>query len=162
MQFTLGPADALAWEKASPRLRRRDRVAVGAALFAGMGLVKVIGAQFEGLHWLHSLPMALALIVLPAVAVLLSQRYGRILRARERLPDPVAVTVEVGPDRISERMEGRKAPVAIGAKSLRAVVETRGHVFLWNGTDVVILPAQAFPDAGAKADFAREWSAKLD
>lgn len=162
MQFTLGPGDALAWEKASPRLRRRDRVAVGAALFAGIGLVKVIGAQFEGLHWLHSLPMALALIAMPASAVMLSQRYARMLRAREQLPEPVAVTVEVGPDRVSERMEGRKAPVAIGAKSLRAVVETRGHVFLWNGTDVVILPAAAFADAAAKSAFAAAWKAKLD
>lgn len=162
LHYVLTPDDAMAWEVRSPRVRRRDRVALGAAVFAGIGLIKVIGSNLPDLRLLHSLPMAFVLIALPVLGVKLLQRRDHRRRAVERVPAPVAVQLEFSEERIVERREDRRDAVAFGAAGLREVVAAPGHVCLGNGKDVVIVPNGAFATEAARAAFLRHWQARLD
>lgn len=161
LRFDLDWRDALAWERHDPRQKRRGRVAVAASLFAGIGLVQVIGGSLPSLHWLHSIPMAAVVILSPAALVLLMQRQASARRARERCPERVSVDAELSPARVIQRTAGKGAAVRIGAKSLRDVVVTADHVFLSDGTDVAILPARAFASAADKDAFAAQWRDRL-
>lgn len=159
LHYILTPEDAMAWEVRSPWIRRRDRVALGAAVFAGIGLVKVIGSNLPDLSLLHSLPMAFVIIALPVLAVRLVQTHDRKRRVAERVPSPVGVLLDYAPRRIVERREGRSEVVAFGAAALRDVLVGPGHVFLSNGTDVVIVPDRAFASVSAREAFVRHWRA---
>ena len=161
LRFDLDSRDALAWERVDPRRRRRDRVAVAASFFAGIGLVKVIGSHLADLRWLHSLPMAAAVILLPAAAVLLLQSQARGRRARDRFPHPVPVETEISSARVVQRIRGDGAPVRIGAKSVRDVLVRADHVFLSDGTDVAILPTRAFGSLRERDAFALRWQRKV-
>lgn len=162
LNYVLTSEDAMAWEVRSPRIRRRDRVALGAAVFAGIGLIKVIGSNLPDLRLLHSLPMAFVLIALPVLGVKMLQRRDHRRRAAERVPAPVGVHLEYSAERIVERQENRRDVVAFGAAGLREVVEAPGHICLGNGSDVVIVPNGAFPTEAARAAFLRHWRAQLD
>ncbi len=152
----------MAWEVRSPWIRQRDRVALGAAVFAGIGLVKVIGSNLPDLALLHSIPMAFVIIALPILAVKLMQTHDRRRRVTQRVPSPVGVVLDYSPGRIVERREGQREVVAFGRAGLRNVIDGQGHVFLSNGTDVVIVPDRAFSSAAARADFSRHWRALVD
>lgn len=162
LHFDLDWRDALAWERADPGSRRRGRVAVAASLFAGIGLLQVIGSHLASLQWLHSIPAAAVLIVTPAFAVLLLQRQARGRRARARFPAPVQAAAHLSPTRVILRVEGQSSPVTIGAKSLREVVVAKDHVFLTDGSEVAILPARAFGSAVDHVAFAEGWRRRLD
>ncbi len=60
-------ADALAWERLSPAHRKRDRLALAASGFAGLGLLKMLSGHLEAVSGLHSLPSAILLMVLPGL-----------------------------------------------------------------------------------------------
>lgn len=161
LHFDLDWRDALAWERHSPKHRSRDRVAVAASFFAGIGLVQVIGGNFASLRWLHTVPAAVAVMALPVFAVVLLQWRWRRLRAIDHFPETTSASVDIAADRISQSFVSRRPPVTIGARSLRGVVETRNHVFLTDGSGVVIIPARAFASAAAKAAFAAVWRGRL-
>lgn len=150
------------WERRSPRMKRRDRVALGAAVFSGIGLIKVIGGHFSELKPLHTIPMAFALMALPLVAVVWMQRRDHRKRVAERVPAPVGVRLEHSADRVVERREDRKQPLAFGNAGLHEIVETEAHVFLSTGQDVVIVPHRAFADDGARERFVAHWRAQVD
>lgn len=162
LHYTLTMDDALAWERVSPAHRKRDRLALAASGFAGLGLLKVLSGQLEAVSGLHSLPSAILLMVLPGLAALEFQRRDRKTRARGRVETPVDMRLEHWPDRMIEHREDRRAPLVLGGRSLRLLRETEDHVFLSFGReDVVILPARAFASRAAKADFAAYWRAKI-
>lgn len=162
LHYVLTPEDALAWERRSPRHRRRDRVALGAAVFSGIGLIKVIGGHFPDLKLLHSLPMAAALIAIPVLIVLWLQKRDQRKRAAERVPAPVGVTLEHSPQRVVERREDRKDVSGFGRSGLHEIHETATHVFLSTGRDVVILPARGFATPAAREAFVTYWREYLD
>ena len=162
LHYVLTPEDVLAWERRSPKLRRRDRVALVAAAFAGIGLVKVIGGHMPDLHLLHSLPMAFVVIALPILAVMMMQRRDLRRRVADRVSAPVGVQLEVAPDRIVERREDRRAVVAFGVAGLREVVVGTEHVFLSTGADVVIVPFRAFATPDARAAFVAHWRGQAE
>ena len=158
--YTLEVGDALAWERVSPAHRKRDRLALAASLFAGLGLLKMLSGQLEAVPGLHSLPAAFILMALPVLMVGLFQYRDRRQRAKARAGGETRL--EVWPDRMIEHRADRRDPLVLGGRSLRALRETRDHVFLTFGReDVVILPARAFAKPGAKADFVTHWRAKI-
>lgn len=162
LHYVLDAQDALAWERVSPALRKRDRLALAASLFAGLGLLKLLSGQLEAVPGLHSLPAAAILILLPALMALLFQYNDRYRRANARLRKPVVVRLDLSADRMVENREDQPSPLAWGGRSLRVLCETTDHVFLSFGReDVVIVPARAFATPAAKADFAARWRAKI-
>lgn len=160
LDYRLEAGDALAWERVSPAYRKRDRLALAAGLFAGFGLLKMLSGKLEDVPGLHSLPAAMILMALPLLMVGLFQYRDRRQRAKARTGGEMRL--EVWPDRMIEHRGGRREPLVLGGRSLRALRETRDHVFLTFGReDVVIVPARAFATPAAKADFAARWRAKI-
>ena len=160
LDYTLDAGDALAWERVSPAYRKRDRLALAASLFAGLGLLKMLSGQLEDVPGLHSLPAALILMALPVLMVVLFQYRDRRQRATARAGGEMRL--EVWPDRMVEHRAYRRDPLVLGGRSLRALRETRDHVFLTFGReDVVVVPARAFATPAAKADFVTHWRAKI-
>lgn len=160
LEYTLDAGDALAWERVSPAYRKRDRLALAASLFAGFGLLKMLSGQFETVPGLHSLPAAFVVMGLPLLMVGLFQYRDRRQRAKARAGGEIRL--EVWPERMIEHCTGRREPLVLGGRSLRALRETRDHVFLTFGReDVVILPARAFATPAAKAEFVTHWRAKI-
>lgn len=163
LSYMLDFPDALAWERVSHAHRKRDRAGIGAAIFAGIGLLNMAQGQLTDWSVLHSLPMAFLVLALPLGLVLLLFRQDRVKRARVLRGGPVWVRLEITGDRLVERHEGREAPVAtFGARSLREVVLRRAHVFLSTGAEVIIVPERAFADAAEMTAFARDWSARME
>lgn len=162
LHYVLTPEDAMAWEVRSPRIKRRDRVAIGAGVFAGIGLVKVIGSNMPDLPLLHSIPMAFVVIALPVLAVLWMQRRDHRKRAGQRVPRPVGVQLEYAPERVIERREDRRDVSGFGRSGLHELLETPAHVFLSTGADVVIVPARAFATPDAREAFVAYWRGHLD
>jgi hypothetical protein len=162
LHYVLDAQDALAWERVSPELRKRNRLALAASFFAGLGLLKVLSGQLEAVPGLHSLPAAMILILLPALMAWLFQNNDRYRRANARFGKPVVVKLDLWADRMVEHREDQRAPLALGGRSLRVLSETAEHVFLSFGReDVVIVPARAFATPAAKQDFAAQWRAKI-
>jgi hypothetical protein len=158
--YTLGAGDALAWERVSPAYRKRDRLAFAASLFAGLGLLKMLSGQLEDVPGLHSLPAAVILMALPVVMVGLFQYRDRRQRAKARAGG--RVRLEVWPDRMIAHRADLRDPLVLGGRSLRALRETRGHVFLTFGREeVVMLPDRAFATPAARAEFVSHWRAKI-
>lgn len=161
LEYTLDAADTLAWERVSPAYRKRDRLALAASLFAGFGLLKMLSGQFETVPGLHSLPAAFVVMGLPLLMVGLFQYRDRRQRAKARTGGG-DIRLEVWPERMIEHRTERREPLVLGGRSLRALRETRDHVFLTFGReDVVILPARAFATPAAKAEFVTYWRAKI-
>lgn len=162
IHYTQDYDDALVWERASPVHRKRDKVALGAAFFAGLGLIQMLGGVMTDVAALHSIPMAVLLMALPFGLVILLQRRDLHARAQRRADQRVGARLEIWGDRLVEHRDDRKEPLAFGALSLREVRETDGHVFLSTGRDVMIVPTRAFLNPAAKSAFAAEWKAKID
>lgn len=162
IHYTQDYNDALVWERASPAHRKRDRVALFAAFFAGLGLMQMLSGVMTDLALLHSVPMAAVLMALPFALVILLQRRDLHQRAQRRADQRTGARLEIWGDRLVEYRDDRKEPLAFGALSLREVRETEGHVFLSTGRDVMIVPTRAFLNAAAKSAFAAEWKAKID
>lgn len=163
LHYTLDLPDALVWEKASPAHRKRDRVALGASVFAGLGLISLLKGHLpDDVAFLHSLSFALILLVSPILFAVLLQRHDLRKRARERADRSIGARLELWEDRMIEHRDDRREPLVVGALSLREVRETARHVFLSTGKDVIIVPLRAFPTPAAKSAFAAEWQARLD
>lgn len=163
IHYTLDLPDALVWERTSPAHRKRDRVALGASVFAGLGLVSILKGHLpDGVAFLHSMTFALLLMVSPMGLALLLQRLDLRKRATERAAQRIGVRLELWEDRMIEHRDDRRLPLVVGARSLREVKDTAGHVFLSTGTDVIIVPLRAFGSAAEKSAFAAKWQAKLD
>lgn len=162
IHYTQDYDDALVWERASPAHRKRDKVALFAAFFAGLGLLQMLSGVMTDLALLHSAPMAALLMVLPFALVVLLQRRDLRARAQRRAEQRTGARLEIWGDRLVEYRDDRKEPLAFGALSLREVRETAGHVFLSTGADVMIIPTRAFLNPAAKSAFAAEWQAKID
>lgn len=161
IHYTLDYEDALVWERASPSHRKRDKVALFAAFFAGLGLLKMLGGVMTDLATLHSLPMATLLMAAPFGMVILLQRRDLRARAQRRAGQRSGMRLEIWGDRLVEYRDDRREPLAFGALSLREVRETAGHVFLSTGSDVIIVPGRAFVSEAAKSAFAAEWQARI-
>lgn len=161
LDYVLEPADALAWERRDPRYRRRNRASYAAAVLAGMYLLNALSHRLQDLHLLHSLPMAFVVLAAPAVLVWLLLRHDLTKRARTRLAGAVQVRLEVTGDRLAEWRAGQAKPVALGARALRVVMATGGHVFLSTGGEVVIVPRRAFASDTEMARFAQDWENRL-
>ena len=158
MTYRLTPADALAWERRDPQIRKRNRVAIGSALFAGLGLLSVTVRHLPAwLSSLHSNALAVLILCLPLGLVLAFQRVELHKRARLRVAEPVDVRLDVWDRRLAEHRADRGEPLVLGVQALRSVIETDAHVFLYARGGTVIVPATAFADARAKDDFAGHW-----
>lgn len=163
LHYALDVADALAWERLSPAHRKRDRVALAASGFVGLGLLKLLSGHLQTVSGLHSLPSAILLLVSPGLGVWLLQRRDQRKRAALRVGTQIRTRLELWPERLIEHRADRRKPLVVGGRSLRMLEETKDHVFLAAGReDVVIVPARAFATPAAKADFAAYWRAKID
>lgn len=160
LTYRLAVEDALAWERRDPVERKRKRALYAAALLAGLMLLSVTSQHLPSwLSDLHSNALAVVILLLPlGVAALIQSRELR-RRAGQAVPEAVDVRLEVWDRRLREVREGRKQALVIGTEELRDLVETDGHVFLYARTGTIIVPAAAFGDAAAKADFAETWRA---
>lgn len=161
IHYTQDYSDALVWERESPTHRKRDKVALFAAFFAGLGLLKMLSGVMTDLAPLHSVPVAAVLMALPFALVILLQRRDLHQRAQRRADQRTGARLEIWGDRLVEYRDDRKEPLAFGALALREVRETEGHVFLSTGREVMIVPTRAFVNPAAKAAFAAEWQAKI-
>ena len=160
LTYLLTTADALAWERRDPAIRRRDRVAMGGAVFGGIGLLSATVRHLPAwLSSLHSNALAVLILCLPLGLVLFLQRIDLRKRALRRIASPVGVTLEVWDRRISEQREDASDPLVLGAGSLREVIDTGDHVFLTVRGRTVIVPARAFADAKTRDEFAAHWEA---
>lgn len=158
LTYELGPADARAWEKRDPAVRKRNRAGLGVSLMVGISLLVTVTQHLpDWLSQLHSNAIAVAILLLPFGGVLLSQRRDLARRSAERLPAPVKVTLEIWPRRLSEQRADKREPLVLGAESLREVIETDRHIFLTARSGTIIVPATAFPSAKAKDTFAGYW-----
>lgn len=158
MSYRLTSADALAWERRDPVARKKNRVALGGAVFAGIGLLSVTARHLPvWLSSLHSNALAVLILCLPLGLVLLVQRIDLRQRARRRVPMPTDVKLELWDRRLSECRDDRPEALVLGAQTLRAVIGTQEHVFLHARSGTVIVPASAFADAGAKDAFVDHW-----
>lgn len=162
IHYTQDYDDALVWERTSPAHRKRDKVALFAAFFAGLGLLQMLSGVMTDLTLLHSVPMTVVLMALPFVLVILLQRRDLRQRAQRRADQRTGARLEIWGDRLVEYRDDRKEPLAFGALALREVRELPGHVFLSTGKDVMIVPTRAFLNPAAKSAFAAEWKAKID
>lgn len=162
IHYTQDYDDALVWERASPPHRKRDKVALFAAFFAGLGLLQMLGGVMKEVTQLHSVPTAALLMALPFALVITLQRRDLRQRAQRRADRRTGARLEIWGDRLVEYRDDRTEPLAFGALSLREVRETAGHVFLSTGQDVMIVPTRAFQSPEAKSVFAAEWQAKID
>jgi hypothetical protein len=163
LHYTLDLPDALVWEKASPAHRKRDRVAIGASFFAGLGLISIVKGHLPAdVAFLHSLTFAFILLIAPIVFAVLLQRLDLHKRAQARADQRIGVRLELWEDRMIEHRDDRRDPLVVGALSLREVKETARHVFLSTAKEVIIVPTRAFATPAAKAEFAAKWQAKLD
>lgn len=162
LTYDLTPADALAWVRRSPEVRRSDRIAIGGGVIAGLALLQfAAGHLSDALPQLHSTAVALILLALPPLAVALFRRQAHRALAADIVDQPTMAQLHLSSQRLSLHRADRAAPLVLGAKSLRAVFRTRAHVFLSGAKVVVIVPAAAFADPGAMNDFARHWQALL-
>lgn len=160
LDYSLDTRDALAWERVAPAQRKRDRLALAAGFFAGLGLLKMLSGQLEAVPGLHSLPAAIILICLPVAMVWLFRLRDRRQRAQAR--GGGKTRLEVWADRMIEHRADRGAPLVLGGRSLRMVRQTKDHVFFSFGReDVVIVPTRAFASPAAVAAFAAHWRAKI-
>ncbi len=163
LEYRLDLADALAWERRAPGPRKRDRMALAVGLFAGLGLLQMLSGRLETVPGLHSVPVAVGLLVLPVLLVAMVRWRDRRRRAEARIGEAeagIGVRLEIWPDRLIEQRADRPAPLVVGARSLRHLRETGAHVFLAFGAEeVVIVPARAFATPEDKAEFAARWRA---
>lgn len=165
LHYAMDAQDALVWERVAPGPRKRDRLALVAGFFAGFLILQALSGKLETVPGLHTLPGAMATMLLPPLVVWLFQRQDRWRRAEALVGGPgaaVETRLEVWPDRVIEHRADRAAPRVLGARSLRDLRETVRHVLLIFGRDdVVILPARAFADDQARADFVTRWRGRL-
>ena len=165
LRFAIGADDALVWERVAPAYRKRDRLALVAGLFAGFLTLQALSGKLENVPGLHTLPGAIAIMLLPPLAVWIFQRHDRRRRAEAQVGGAgheVEVRLEVWPDRMIEHRADRAAPRVLGARSLRDLRETGGHLLLSFGRDeVVILPTRAFADGQVRAEFVSRWRGRL-
>lgn len=158
LSYRLTPEDARAWERRDPAQRKRNRAALGVSGMVGISLLVTVTRHLpDWLSQLHSNAIAVAILLLPGLGVLLSQRRDLNRRVRDRVPEAVDVTLEVWPRRLAEIRADGRAPLVLGAESLREVIETDSHIFLHARAGTIILPASAFADAKAKDAFAGYW-----
>ncbi len=158
MTYRLTTQDAVAWERRDPVARKRNRVAIGGAIFGGMGLLSVTARHLPvWLSNLHSNALAVLILCMPLGLVLFMQRRDLMQRAQARVPAPVDVTLEIWDRRLSEHRADRGEALVLGAQAVREVIETDAHIFLTARNGTVIVPAAAFADARTKDDFAGHW-----
>ena len=165
LRYDMGAGDAAVWERMAPAHRKRARLALVAGLFAGFVILQALSGKLETVPGLHTLPAAIVILLLPPLLVWVFQRQDRRRRAEAQVGGPgarIGTRVEVWPDRVIEHRADRTAPRVLGARSLRDLRETGGHVLLIFGRDeAVILPARAFADGQARAEFVARWRGRL-
>lgn len=158
LTYVLTTADARAWEAQDPARRRSKRAARAGALLAGLMLLSVTASHLpDWLSRLHSNALAFVILCIPLSVLLAVQHLDTGKRAAERIAAPVEARLEVWDRRLAETRADRNEPLILGAQSLRGVIETGTHLFLYTKTDAIILPTAAFPDAKARDAFAGHW-----
>ena len=152
--FTLGRADALAYEQAASRLTPLGTLALLCWLGLWGAAALLVPGDWAGarLGWTFNLLVAV-LVGIAYVLALLLIAIRQWWRARARLKRPVEVTLSEWPDRLDLVSVGMPRSVAFG--DIRRSVLTRTHLFLDIDDGVIMLPRRAFPEEGAIEDLAR-------
>lgn len=164
LDFTLGRADALAWE-VLPSEMTGWRKALFLVFLAAGGLWLVLlpeDWEIDAHDW-RILVATTAGICLQWAIATLAMTLAAHRRAARRLPGPVAVRVEDHGDRliVHERAEGRperRAAVAVAA--IRNIVLGERHLFVEAPPEVLILPLAAFDDREDMALTADLWDTR--
>lgn len=157
LHYRLTRADALAWETLPREMKGLRTLAFyfwlgcsGAALAA---LPQSLAGNWPSLRFAL---MALAMLALFGAAWI---ALGRILshwRAGRRVPEPQQWTLEDWPDRLVAR--GAGGTMSVTAADISGLLRTPSHVFVGlGGGDVLIVPADAFPDTGSCQRFVERW-----
>lgn len=152
LAYTLTPADALAFE-VLPRELSGWRKVLFLLWLGGAGVVLALlspewtGPEGGWQFWLVGAGLV-AVAWLVAAGAMTVRRY---VRARRRVPGPVAVTLRQWPDHLEVVVGGRTTYVAY--ETIAGVTTTAGHVFVTAPPEVVIVPAAAFASVGEMAAF---------
>ena len=156
--FTLGRADALAYEQAAGRLTPLGTLALICWLGLWGAAALLLPSDWAGprLGWTFSILVSV-LVAIAYVLALLLIAARQWLRARRRLKRPVDVTLSEWPDRLELVSVGMPRLVAFG--DIRRSLLTRTHLFLDTDDAVLMLPRRAFPEEGAVEDLARRIAA---
>jgi len=152
--FTLGRADALAYEQAASRLTPLGAIALLCWLGLCGAAALLLPADWAGarLSFSSSLLVSVAVGIGYVVALLLIS-VRQWWRARRRYRRPIEVTVTQWPDRLDFIGTGQLAAVPL--TGIRRTLLTRTHLFLQTDAEPVILPRRAFAEEGAVEDLVR-------
>ena len=157
-EYTLTPADALAYESL-PRSLRGWRFYVLALWLASSGLVLAlmpeswIGPEGGWLFWL----VGVALLGIAGVIAVAAMTLMKHLRAYRRVPAPLAMRVEEWAEHFSIEAGGRSRSLAFG--DIVGTGATATHLFIVTRGDLLILPAHLFTDRGEMRLLARRLAA---
>lgn len=161
LTYRLTAQNVAEWLATRRAERRTTRALVASALLAGvMGLQFLTGRLPVPAGRLTALAEAAVILILPVTLALWTRRRAVLRDAAEDMPQPVAVRLELWPDRVVERREDRPTPTVMRLRLLHGIAERRGHVLAETDSARLIVPPEAFASAAARRAFAARLSAK--
>lgn len=152
--YTLGTADALAYEQAASRMTPLGVLALLLWLGLWGAAAMLIPPDWAGprLGWSFSALVAI-LVCIAYVLALILIAFRQWLRARHRIKRPIEQTVAEWPDRLE--FTGGGMPRTLNFPEIRRTILTRAHLFLETDSDPMILPRRAFPEEGTIEDLSQ-------
>ncbi|MES2844413.1 MAG: hypothetical protein V4804_04500 [Pseudomonadota bacterium] len=161
LTYDLTADDLAAWVRRSRRAKKRVRQSCFAAFLMSAALLRFAGGRVTMLAGVGSgakTALIVGLLVLPVLLTYANQMRGIRSGAVDDLPHPVTARLEIDQDRLREYRADRTVPVTVSPKLVHRVLLTKGHLFIESGSNVVILPARAFPDRTAMRTLADDWT----
>jgi hypothetical protein len=150
LHYTLNWEDALAYERLPRAASRIEQIAFWIWL-ALAGLIAValppelVGATSSLRFWIT----ALGLVVIQYTIFMLVRAGWRRSRARGRIPQPTTVELELEPGQVLVVENGKRREIPFEA--IGALLPARNYLFMAAGSELVIIPAAAFPPHGMDA-----------
>jgi hypothetical protein len=161
LTYDLAANDLAAWVRRSRRGKKRIRQSCFAAFMMSAAFLRYSGGRVPMLAGLGSVAktaLIAGLLILPALLTYANQVRGIRSGAVDDLPQPVTARLEIDQDQLREYRADRTVPVTVTPKLVHRVLLTKGHLFIESGSNVVILPARAFPDRTAMRKLADDWT----
>lgn len=155
LAFDLTAQDVAAWIGTRRAERRAGRALVASALLAGvMGLQVLTGRLPVPPGRAFAIAEAGVILILPVLLAIWTRRRGHLAQARDSLPKPLTVRVEVWPDRLIVTEGDGAKPQVVKPRVIQRLTVTRRHILGETDAARLILPVTAFADAAAMRAFA--------
>lgn len=161
LRYSLGADDLAAHLARTKRGRRQARGTLASAAFAGLMALNFLTGKLpvpdNGLG--TALEIA-AILGAPVALAIWKLRHDRRSEAREELPAPVDVTLQVFSDHAVEQRSDRATPLTHRARTSHRIHANRHHVAIESDRAVLVIPARAFSDRKAMTVLADHWQAQ--